>query len=307
VVAVALVVALVAGVPGEVANSWEEFKEPISPASGAARLDSASGSGRYQFWETALDAAGTEPVFGIGPGAYEYFWAREGTLPTFVTEAHSLFFEVLAELGIVGLVLLLAFIATPFVLGVRRSRHAPGEERVWIAAALAGCAAFAFAAAIDWAWELTVLPVAFLLLFAGIIGRSDVPATGWAQRLALGGLALAGIVAIAIPMAGAAAVLDSKEKVDGGDFAGALEEAEAAESIQPYAATANLQKALVLELLGDFEGAEAAALTATENEPTNWRTWLVLSRVQHELGDTEGSVESYRRARFFNPRSTLFQ
>ena len=101
---------------------------------------------------------------------------------------------------------------------------------------------------------------------------------------------MAGIVAIAIPMAGTAAILDSKEKVDAEDLEGALEEAEKAVDIQPYSATANLQEALVLELLGDLEGAEAAAITATENEPTNWRTWLVLSRLQHKLGDAEGSI-----------------
>ena len=63
----------------------------------------------------------------------------------------------------------------------------------------------------------------------------------------------------------------------------------------------------MLELQGDLQGAEAAALAATEDEPTNWRTWLVLSRVQAKLGDVEGSVESYRRAKFLNPRSELFQ
>ena len=172
---------------GRSADSWDEFKNPVSPTSGAARFDSASGSGRYQFWETAIDATETEPLVGIGPGTYEYFWAREGSLPTFIRDAHSLYLETAAELGIVGLILILAFVATPFVAGVRRAarRVAPKSAR-WIAAALAGCAAFAVAAAIDWAWELTVLPVAFLLLVAGIVGRPGEPAAGKTPRLALG-------------------------------------------------------------------------------------------------------------------------
>ena len=302
------VAALATGVPGDLAESWEEFEDPSSPTSGTARFDSASGSGRYQFWETALDAAGTELIFGIGPGTYEFFWAREGSLPTFVRDAHSLYLETTAELGIVGLVLILAFVGAPFALGVRLARGASREERAWLAAALGSSAAFATAAAIDWAWELTVLPVAFLLLSAGVLGLPGRPGpAGALPRLALGGLSLAGSGASAIPMAGTAAVRDSKAEVRAGDLDAALDQADVAASIQPYASTASLQKALVLELLDDLEGAEAAALEATENEPTNWRTWLVLSRVQAKLGDAEGSVASYRRARFLNPRSVLFQ
>jgi tetratricopeptide (TPR) repeat protein len=158
-----------------------------------------------------------------------------------------------------------------------------------------------------------VLPVAFLLLTAAILGRPRSPDSGRGSgsnrnpRLALGGLAVAGLIAIAIPMASASAIRDSQAEVRAQDLPAALDQAHSALDIQPYAATASLQEALVLELQGDLEAARLAAVEATQDEPTNWRTWLVLSRLEAKLGNAEASVDSYREARSLNPRSVLFQ
>jgi O-antigen ligase len=310
----AVAVALVAGLPGQLSDAWEDFKDPAVPAAGSERFDSTGGSGRYQFWETALDANATDPLVGIGAGTYEFFWAREGSLPTFVRDAHSLYFETLAELGIVGLLLILAVVAVPFAAGIRRRRGLDPPERAWLAAALAGCAAFAIAAGIDWAWELTVLPVTFLLLAAAVIGRSprdDTAASepgGWfPARIVLPALAAAGIAAVAIPMVGADSVRSSQANVRAQDLSAALGDARSAEDIEPYAATPALQQALVLELQGDLAGAIEAARAATEAEATNWRTWLTLSRLQAQAGDYDSAVAAYQEARELNPRSVLFQ
>lgn len=315
-VAAVLLIAVATGAPGALSDSWDEFKNPAVPAAGAERFDSAGGSGRYQFWEAAVEANKTDPLLGIGPGTYEYFWAREGTLPTFIRDAHSLYFETLGELGIIGLVLVLALVASPFLLGTRRLFALDVEQRILLAGALGACAAFAVAAAIDWAWELTVLPVAFLLLAAAVIARpsresaaepaTDKPSSP-ATRFALPAVAVAGLIAIAIPMASNGAVSDSQELVRAQDLPLALSEARTASDIEPYAATPAMQEALVLELQGDLQGAVAAARMATREEPTNWRTWFVLSRLEASAGNAEGSVEAYREARSLNPRSALFQ
>ena len=313
-VLVALVVVVAAGLPGMAADTWEDFKNPAVPDAEAARFDSASGSGRYQFWETAAEAGWNEPLTGIGPGTYEYYWAREGTLPTFIRDAHSLYFETFAELGVIGLLLVLAVVATPFALGARRLRALDRERRMLMAGALAACAAFAIAAGIDWAWELTVLPVAFVLLVAAVVGRpadedgtATEPPPGKPTRLVLPAVGVAAIVAIAIPMASADALFDSQANVRAQNLTGALGEARLAEDIEPYAAAPALQQAMVLELQGDLEGALAAAHKATEAEPTNWRTWLILSRLEAQAGDEFASQQAYDEARSLNPRSALFQ
>jgi len=328
-VAAALLIALAAGVPGTASDAWQDFKDPAVPAASAERFDSASGSGRYQSWQTAIEAGNTEPLVGIGPGTYEYFWAREGTLPTFIRDAHSLYLETYAELGIVGLILILALVASPFAFGIRRFSALDPERRVLLAGALAACAAFAVAAAIDWVWELTVLPVVFLLLAAAVIARPSLSAHGPAEpgrglnlangaaatgrasqsrsRFVLPALALAALVAVAIPMAGAGAVRDSQAEVRSQDLSAALNQARTASNVEPYAATPSLQEALILELQGDLGGALAAARAATQKEATNWRTWLVLSQLEAQAGNTAESVAAYREARSLNPRSALFQ
>ena len=313
-VAALIAVLLVAGVPGAVSDGWETFKEPEVPSAEASRFDAAGGSGRYQWWSAAVDASATDPLKGIGPGTFEFWWARESSIPAFVRDAHSLYFETLGELGIVGLVLVVGLIAIPFVAGLRRLRAVTTDERVLLAGAIAACAAFAVAAAIEWVWELTVLPVTFLLLTAAIVGlrrepgEPDVsPRPGWKIRATVIVVALGGLVAIAIPMAGAQAIRDSQAGVRSQDLSTALEEANSAASIQPYAASASLQQALVFELQGDYESAIAAARAATTEEPTNWRTWLVLSRLEAQVGNVDASVEAYREARDLNPNSPLFQ
>jgi Flp pilus assembly protein TadD len=98
----------------------------------------------------------------------------------------------------------------------------------------------------------------------------------------------------------------SQDDVNNRQLDQALDTARRAGDIQPYAATASLQQALVLELNGDLDGAAVAARAATEDEPTNWQTWLVLSRIEAFRGDTDASVSAYQKARSLNPRSPIF-
>jgi cytochrome c-type biogenesis protein CcmH/NrfG len=63
----------------------------------------------------------------------------------------------------------------------------------------------------------------------------------------------------------------------------------------------------VLELMGKFQPAVSAARDATQAASTDWRSWLVLSRLQAEAGRPDASIASYERAKSLNPKSILFQ
>jgi len=313
-IVVATTIALAAGGAGEVADGWQQFKQRADPAvnTTAERFSSINGSGRYQLWQAAVDANATAPLHGIGPGTYEFWWARDGTLPIFVRDAHSLYLENLAELGVVGLALIALIVFGVLAVGIRRAVNPLQHERPWAAAATAGCVVFALAAAVDWAWELSVLPVAFLMLAAAVAGpranRPDevLPARSWGPRGVIAGLALLGLVAVAIPLAGASAVRASQQDAGSGMLGDALEQADRAAAVQPYAASPNLQRALVLELRADYDAAAAAARQATADEPTNWRTWLILARIEAFRDDAPAAVRAYREARSLNPRSPVF-
>ena len=316
---VAVVVALAAGAPGEISDRWQEFKAAPEPhATDAARFESAAGGARYQLWNSALDANAADPLTGIGPGSFEFWESRTSASPGFVRDAHSLYLETLAELGIVGFVMVVALIALILGVGVLRSVRGPtSERRAFAAAGVAACTVFAVAAAIDWAWELTVLPVAMLLLAAALLGPSGEPRASSSSRFRhnFPGLgrplvafaAVLGLIAVGIPLAGASALRDSQDRVQRQELPPALDGARRAAAIQPYAASPALQEAMVLELQGDLNGAAEAATTATEQEATNWRTWLVLSRIEARRGNVSESVDAYRRARELNPLSPIFQ
>ena len=81
---------LVAGLPGEVADRWTETDEPVGNTLGSERLQNVSTQSRRMYWESALDANATAPLVGIGPGAFEYWWARNSVpgVP-FARDAHS--------------------------------------------------------------------------------------------------------------------------------------------------------------------------------------------------------------------------
>ena len=69
----------------------------------------------------------------------------------------------------------------------------------------------------------------------------------------------------------------------------------------------NLQRALVLELMGRYGDAAGAAREATRAASRDWRTWLVLSRLEAEVGRPQAAIAAYQRAKILNPRSVLFQ
>jgi hypothetical protein len=309
---VALAAGVALGVPGRVSDAWSEFRSAQSPGQGATRLESFRGNGRYQYWSSSDDQNSADPVTGGGSGTFEYWWARNGDLPGFVRDAHSLYLETWGELGAVGLLLLGGFLATILAAGLARTVAAARRQRAQLAAALAGCSAFCVAAAFDWIWELAVIPVAFLLLAAVIVTAGDTgePSTGHAwsavPRAVAGLTGLVAIIAIAVPLSSASLIRDSQRDVAASDLGGALDAARSAQNVQPEAATPRLQEALVLELQGRVDAAVEAARSATEKEPTNWRTWAILSRLEAERGAVRASIASYRRARALNPRSALF-
>jgi O-antigen ligase len=308
-----LIAAAALDAPGRASDGWAEFKQGGGPGKGTGRLASAAGQSRYQFWAAAVRENATDPPIGTGAGTFEYWWARNGDAPDIVRDTHSLYFQTLGELGIVGIALLAAFLLTILAGGGRAVLRAGSRSRAPLAAALAGCTAFCLVAATDWIWQIPVLPVALLLLAAPLVASRGEFAGGGRRamqlpfRLAFVPVAAAAVVAIAIPLASSSLVRQSEADARGGDLAAALSAARSAQNVQPDAATPRLQQALVLEAQGELSPAAEAARAATERESTNWRTWLVLSRIEAERGHAAAAVVAYRRARSLNPRSALFQ
>ena len=131
------------------------------------RLAQASANGRLQHWGVALEAWRDAPLTGHGAGTYVRDWALMRPTAFYVQDAHSLFFEVLSELGLIGVGLLTIGLAAPLVAMVRRRR----DDRVLWSAALALYLTWVARAAIDWDWEMPALTLPVFALAGAACAR----------------------------------------------------------------------------------------------------------------------------------------
>jgi tetratricopeptide (TPR) repeat protein len=292
-----------------IAEAWDDFRGAEQPAERqpqrsrdpAARLTNLSGT-RYFEWRSALRAFKTEPLQGIGAGTFEYWWNRDDGRE-FVRDAHSLYFESLAELGVPGLFLVVCFFGGLLFVAVRARMMEAA-----VAAPAAALAVFLFHAGIDWMWESTAVTVLAVLcgaVAAGVLtSQWDRP---WrATRIAV---PLIAVVAILVQLPGLvsiSAVRDSQAAAKRGDTAEAFSRADEAVEAEPWSATPYVQRALVAESAGRLRAATADLERATRREPTNWRPWLLLARVEAERGRVQAALRDFRKARSLRPRSAFF-
>src|SRR5581483_9700669 len=142
-------------------RAWNDFRRPpvaaFAPADPAARLSSLT-SLRYTVWQDAVDAAQHKPLLGLGAGTFQYWHDRRGRDASFLRDAHSLYFESLAELGIPGLLAVLGLLGSLLLVALRaRSRLVRRSDRGAAGALIATFVVFLWQAGVDWMWELTAV------------------------------------------------------------------------------------------------------------------------------------------------------
>ena len=240
----------------DTSDTWDTFKSPAAASEISAIRPVAAREPLVQRTLRALErsppGSRQAPIDRDRVRTFEFWWLREGASFGTVNDAHSFYLELAAETGIAGLLLGLAFVLALFTAGWRALRLST-EARTALAAALAALAAFCFSAAVDWVWELAVIPITAMLL-AGVafgVGRDPAPA-GPPDRLRRGLVisiaALAPIGLIALVLSSATSIEESRASVRAGSLSTALEHAMDAHEIEPGAATPLLQAALVREL-----------------------------------------------------------
>jgi len=203
-IAVAALVVLVVGagvatgVPERIDDVRRDLVRDKSRAGVEDRRDHIAqwnNDGRRAHWRVALDQYHAEPLHGSGAGTFQLAWERGRPEPSKVVDAHSLYIEVLSELGWPGLLVLAVALGTPLVVAAARLR---GPERPAHAGFLAAAGALLLHTGIDWDWEV---PGLFLWFFAasGVVlarraGSEASPVPGRLTRL-LAGLACLALLA----------------------------------------------------------------------------------------------------------------
>jgi O-antigen ligase len=129
---------------------------------GPRRLGSLAGENRPDYWQVAWEDYRAHPVLGSGAGTYGDYWLAHPGNASFTRTAHNLYLQSLAELGPVGLVLVLTAVGLP-LLRLRRRL-----DPVAVTAA-AGYLAFLLHAGIDWDWEMPAAGLAGLFCGAALL------------------------------------------------------------------------------------------------------------------------------------------
>jgi hypothetical protein len=290
-----IVAALASGAPTRI---WDAFSAP-PPATGGElnkRLFNLSGSGRVTQWRVAALEYRAEPMLGSGSGSFERYWNRHRLAAGKIRDVHNLYLEVLAELGPIGLVLLMIFLGAPLV-ALRRARRQP------LVPCVAGAyVAYLVHAAIDWDWEMPVLTLLALACGATLItaARGDsVPPVR--PSLRAGAVVVASLIGIGsfLGLVGNLEVSRASSALRAGDWFIAASRAQAAERWQPWSPEP-------LRLLGEArlaqgrrDDARRAFAAAVAKDGADWRLWFDLARAARARERTPALA----RASMLNPLS----
>jgi hypothetical protein len=242
-----------------------------------ARLFAATSSYRSDYWRVAARDFADHPVAGSGAGTYALAWIAHRPNPTIAQDAHNLYLETLAELGVIGLSLLLVALAIPFV-AASRVRRLP---LVW--GAFAAYAAFVAHAGVDWDWELPA--VTFAGLFCGL--ALVVAAREQDRELSLSavqrGVALAAVLLLTafgfVALVGNRAEARSLHAAWRGDWKTTGTEARRARTWAPWSTQALVLAADADAYQGDYGTAVELIRQAVRKDPGDWDLWDRLATV----------------------------
>jgi hypothetical protein len=300
---VALVVALAIGAGGFLHREYDKFVHGTHEqhtSQTRERLTDPANDGRFPLWKAALDIYDTQKLRGTGAGTYQQYFPRYRAQSGYVVDAHSLYLQSLAELGVIGFALILIV-----VLGILAGLAARirGPDRALYAALFAVCLAWAVHQAFDWDWQMPAVTLGVFMLAGlalarpsdGKVGLSGLPFDR--TLVALGWLLLA--VAPLLVATSYARLQRSAADLERGNCTSARREALSSLSLsakrpQAYAVIG------VCDLEQGFAQAAVPAMThAATLEPQSWEQqfWLAVARAAAGV-DPHAAIA---RARMLNP------
>ena len=260
------------------------------------RLFSFSGSYRSEVWHVAWEDYKDNPVLGSGPGTYEQYWDEHRPIQHKVRDAHNLYLEVLAELGPLGLVLLLLALGAPLAACLAARGHP------LVPAATAAYAAYLVHASVDWDWEMAAVTLTALICAAVLLAAADrrdapppllgpVRIAGVSAGLLLAALSLVGLI-------GASALAAGDTALDEGSYGEARSQAYKAArwwrwSPDPWRLLGDTEAAQ-----GDLAAARGSYRKAIAKDSRDWKLWYDLSTVTDPPESEHALSEALRLNRY---------
>jgi hypothetical protein len=241
-------------------------------------LISFTGSQRPPVWHEAWRDYRANPVLGSGPGTFEQYWNKHRPIHKKLRDAHSLYLEVLAELGPVGLLLLAVALGTPLAAAFLARGHplVPGV--------LAAYVAYLAHAGIDWDWEMGALTLLALACAAALLTaaeRGDRARWALSPGARFGSLAvvLLLLVPAVVGLAGASALEASDGALTKGRYGEAASQARKAARWWRWSPEPWRQLGETQAEQGDFAAAQRSYRKAISKDGRDWMLWYDLSSV----------------------------
>jgi hypothetical protein len=232
------------------------------------------------------------PVLGGGANEFRRYWLRYRPVAFGTLNAHNLYLETLADLGPVGLLLVLGALVVPLVAAVR------ARARPLVAAIAGAYVAFLGAAALDWDWQLPAVTLAALACGTALIAtaRPEDAARPAGRRLRVAAVALAVPLAafVFVAQIGAGALTASDRAAAQSDEQAAASEARRAKTWLPWS-TAGTQLLGEAQLAsGDLESARRTFLGAIARDRSDWSLWFDLGLTETGPARAKALAEARR-------------
>ena len=298
----------VAGDPVELLrDKVSEFKSLDAAAPGETRFGSTGGQ-RYDLWRIAWREFEANPLAGGGEGSYSVAYYQQRVTDRNLSTPHSLPLRVLAELGIVGLLLLLAsLVVAPLLAVSSRWRDLPENARRWSSAMFGAAAVLISQTTVDWLWliaGLSALALAALAIGVRIITAPQVPqppVTGPVGAVATRAVPALATIMLALLFVSTVDVRTARTEQAAGNPEKQLAAARSAERLNPFALAPRYLQAGALESLERRDDARAELRAALDREPQNYVTLALLGDLETRAGRGEQARRWYRRALALNP------
>ncbi len=160
------------GLDSYVSRAWAGlYSDESTVHSSSTRLMDFGLSGRLEIWEISGQAFESHPLLGLGAQNFEpFYYAHRVTLRT-VKQPHSQPLQLLAELGLPGLLLYATFVLGVLVRAiVLRFRGQGREDQAVLAAMIVASTYWLVHSSVDWLWQLAGVTLPVVLMLGALLG-----------------------------------------------------------------------------------------------------------------------------------------
>jgi tetratricopeptide (TPR) repeat protein len=303
------------GLTGEISHAWTTLTNTKGGAANTPGRVLEFGSSRPLYWHQGLDVGSHALLKGVGASGYGTARLRYTTDAAKSDQAHSYIIETFADLGLIGVAIMLALLIAWIAAALRplasRARwsalpEAQRFEREAMAALALIVVGFGIQSSLDWTWYFPGVVVPVLLCAGWLVGRGPLSdPVGWLRPrgavLDRPGAAATAATVMIVALAGAWLQWQPQHSADevtaasiASSNAEAFEHARAAVASDPLALQPRFVLASLYQSVNDIPAARAQLQQVVQSQPENPFTWAQLGGTEAQVGQQQRAIAALR-------------